>query len=126
MAAHQESSHVMIVPEFEMNEGVEKETILDVFRKIKILIDTEPGTLFYDMCFTEDGKKFTIVERYSSANDWFTHDNANGKNVGELLENSSLLRLTVYGPTSEMPLLKEKLGKYEATFFITEFGRALL
>ncbi len=99
------------------------EQFTDIAKKIIAEIESEVGTLAFQMYLDEQNSKCVIYyEQFADSDAWITHANSNAAKVllPELLKHSNIERFEVLGDVSEevkkpsrawgQPTLKEKWG----------------
>ena len=108
-----------IVPYFEIEDGK-----LDDFKSMcEEFIDMtskEEKCLYYGFSF--NGNEAHCREGYVDAEGVLAHLNNVGEKLQEALEISSLSRLEIHGPESELAKLKEPLSDLNQQYFILEYG----
>lgn len=84
--------------------------------------NNEPHCLYYGFSFTDNQTQAHCREGYKNAEAVLNHLD----NVGELLQQalriSTLTRLEIHGPETELAKLRAPLAAFEPEYFVLEYG----
>jgi hypothetical protein len=108
-----------IAPYFEVHEGKLPE-FKALCEKFVELTRSEPGCLYYGFCF--DGQIAHCREGYRNAAGALTHLQNVGPTLELALKISTLIRLEIHGPESELAHLRGPLAPFKPQFFALEHG----
>jgi quinol monooxygenase YgiN len=98
------------------------EQFTDIAKKIIAEIESEVGTLAFQMYLDEQNSKCVIYEQFADSDAWITHANSNAAKVllPELLKHSNIERFEVLGDVSEEA--KKTMDGLGATYLKRKMG----
>lgn len=110
------TSPVSIHPYFKAHAG-NLERIKPLLTRFVERTSTEPKKLYYD--FTINGDEIFCREAYADADGALAHLANVGDLLGEMLELSTLARLEIHGPATELEKLRAPLANLNPAWFIS-------